>query len=82
MAIIEETEENSLTPIIKWAQSDLKLIITAELSDVKVNQNILNFVFLLTKLWKVFLSRGLGGGGNARLYFSLLLPGFEYDSLW
>lgn len=37
MAIIEEAEENSLTPIIKWAQNDLKLTVTAELSDVKVN---------------------------------------------
>ena len=36
MAVIEDVEENSLTPIIKWAQNKVKLTLTAELSDVKV----------------------------------------------
>jgi len=38
MAIItEEEEENTLTPIIKWAQNGSLLSVTADLSDVKVN---------------------------------------------
>ncbi|XP_066923689.1 very-long-chain (3R)-3-hydroxyacyl-CoA dehydratase-like isoform X2 [Clytia hemisphaerica] len=65
MAIIEEADENSLTPIIKWAQNGSKLNVTADLSDVK--DALINF----EESSLVFQGYGHGAKGEDLYHFRL-----------